>query len=155
MVLISHRGNINGKESSKENTIAYILNTLSLGYDVEIDIWNINNEKLHLGHDEPQDVVTLDWLKLYSSRLWLHCKNISALLFFKEIHQTYNFNYFWHEEDTVTLTSKGYIWAYPGKQPIQGSIAVLPELNNEKVTNCAGVCSDFIEKYKNDKSCIV
>jgi hypothetical protein len=41
-----------------------------------------------------------------------------------------------------------YIWAYPGKQPIYKSIAVMPELNNDDVTKCIGICSDYIEKYQ-------
>jgi hypothetical protein len=147
-LLISHRGNISGKNPTKENSLVYILNALEQGYDVEIDVWNINENELYLGHDEPQYKVTLDWLKLYSSDLWVHCKNINALLFFKDVPWRYNFNYFWHENDTVTLTSKGYIWAYPGKQPISKSIAVLPETYNENVQGCFGVCSDYIEKYK-------
>ena len=57
-------------------------------------------------------------------------------------------NYFWHQKDDVTLTSKGWIWAYPGKQPIKGSIAVMPELNNDDLTQCAGICSNNIMKYK-------
>ena len=57
-------------------------------------------------------------------------------------------NYLWHEEDTVTLTSKNYIWAYPNKQPRKGSIAVMPEFNNNDISQCLGVCSDYIEKYK-------
>ena len=26
-----------------------------------------------------------------------------------------NCHYFWHQEDDYTITSKGIIWAYPGK----------------------------------------
>jgi hypothetical protein len=58
------------------------------------------------------------------------------------------FNYFWHQKDDVTLTSKGYIWAYPGKQPLENSIAVLPELNEDNLTLAVGVCSDYIKDYK-------
>jgi hypothetical protein len=57
-------------------------------------------------------------------------------------------NYFWHQEDDVTLTSKGYIWAYPGKQPIKNSIAVMPELKNDNLSECIGICSDNISNYK-------
>ena len=57
-------------------------------------------------------------------------------------------NYFWHENDTMTLTSHGYIWVYPGKQPVKNSISVMPELNNDFVSGCAGICSDIIENYK-------
>jgi hypothetical protein len=40
------------------------------------------------------------------------------------------------------------IWAYPGKQPIERSIAVMPEIFNDNVSTCIGVCSDYIENYK-------
>jgi hypothetical protein len=40
------------------------------------------------------------------------------------------------------------MWAYPGNQPLKGSIAVLPEWKEDDVSQCAGICSDYIEKYK-------
>ena len=58
------------------------------------------------------------------------------------------FNYFWHETDTLTLTSKGYIWVYPGKQIVKNSIAVLPEIFNDNISECVGICSDNIKNYK-------
>jgi hypothetical protein len=58
------------------------------------------------------------------------------------------FNYFWHQEDTLTLTSMNVIWAYPGKQPIKGSVAVMPEIYNDNLDNCIGICSDYINDYK-------
>ena len=39
MILISHRGNINGRQPNLENLPEYIDSALELGYDVEIDIW--------------------------------------------------------------------------------------------------------------------
>ena len=48
------------------------------------------------------------------------------------------------------MTSKGYLWAYPGKQPIKRSIAVMPEINNDDISECIGVCSDVIQKYKDE-----
>ena len=36
MILISHRGNINGKKIELENNPSYIQSTLNLGYEVEI-----------------------------------------------------------------------------------------------------------------------
>ena len=143
--LISHRGNINGRIEDNENKPDYIDDTIRLGYEVEVDIWKINNE-IFLGHDKPQYKINISWLDDRANKLWVHCKNIEALEFLNNFN--YNINYFWHQEDTVTLTSKNHIWAYPGKQPIKNSIAVLPELNNDDVSNCYGVCSDFIFKYK-------
>jgi hypothetical protein len=146
MILISHRGNINGRLESYENEPNYIDSAISKGYDVEIDIWVIEGI-FYLGHDEPQYGITLDWLNKRKDRLWIHCKNVEAVEFFNLLFETYN--YFWHQEDTVTLTSKGFIWAYPGKQPINRSIAVMPELFNDNISQCLGICSDRIFNFKN------
>ena len=48
MILISHRGNINGRIPEKENRPQYIETTLVSGYDVEVDVWYVNG-KLMLG----------------------------------------------------------------------------------------------------------
>ena len=53
MILISHRGNINGSKPEMENKPEYIQQALDLGYDVEIDVWLIDGN-FFLGHDEPQ-----------------------------------------------------------------------------------------------------
>ena len=69
------------------------------------------------------------------------------------MNKNYNIHCFWHQEDDVTLTSKGYIWTYSGKELTENSIAVLPEILHEKwwrhkPVQCAGICSDYISKYK-------
>jgi hypothetical protein len=147
MILISHRGNINGRITERENHPDYIDEAIALGYDVEIDIWIVGMD-IMLGHDEPQYTVTTKWLEQRLHKLWIHCKNIPALEYASYFHNKEDLNYFWHEYDTVTLTSKGHIWAYPGKQPIQESIAVMPELCNDTLTQCKGICSDHIQNYK-------
>ena len=74
--------------------------------------------------DNPQYDFPHQLLEHQHSKLWLHCKNLEAVSQFNILdpHGSY-LNYFWHQEDDVTLTSKGHIWAYPGKQPIENSIA--------------------------------
>lgn len=150
MRLISHRGNLSGSEPENENNPEFITKALNLGYDVEIDL-RFKDNKLYLGHDEPQYELDLNWLEKYHTKLWLHCKDINVI---QKLHQIdsrgSHLNYFWHETDTLTITSKGFLWVYPGKQPIVGSIAVLPELNNDDVSKCFGVCTDYINKYKNE-----
>jgi len=141
MILISHRGNINGKIPLRENEPSYIRYAMHLGYNVEVDVWY--NNGFWLGHDEPTYPIGISFLK--NKRLWCHVKNVEALSVIKiekDIH------YFWHETDTVTLTSQGYIWAYPGKQPIEDSIAVMPEIYNDNLDKCIGICSDYIKRYK-------
>jgi hypothetical protein len=141
---ISHRGNLNGKKEELENDPKYIDVALQLGFDVEIDIWVID-DVLFLGHDKPQYKINQEWLNSRYKHLWIHCKNIKSMEWFNTNN---NFNYFWHQEDEMTLTSKNFIWVYPGKQPVKNSISVMPEINNDNVLSCIGVCSDFIEKYK-------
>jgi hypothetical protein len=144
MILISHRGNIDNKIPELENKPSYIDDAIKLGFDVEIDVWVVEGILL-LGHDEPQYSVTQQWINERFDKLWIHCKNIEAMEWFNMID---GFNYFWHEEDIVTLTSRGVIWAYPGKQPIKGSIAVMPEIHNDNLGNCIGICSDYINNHK-------
>ena len=144
MILISHRGNINGKFESYENEPNYIDKAISEGYDVEIDVWYKDNI-WWLGHDKPQYGINYSWLKERKTKLWVHCKNIEAL---EMLDEKLEIHYFWHQEDVATLTSQGTIWAYPGKQPIKNSIAVMPEIYGDNIIQCLGICSDYIEKYK-------
>jgi hypothetical protein len=146
MILISHRGNINGKQIELENSVQYVTAALQNGYNVEVDVWRLS-DTLYLGHDKPQYRIEVDWFIKHANKLWVHCKNIDSLCFFNTLKNN-ELNFFWHESDTATLTSKGYIWVYPGKQPVKNSVAVLPELYNESIINCLGVCSDNIIKYK-------
>ena len=148
MILIAHRGNTRGRFESWENEPTYIDKAIKEGFDVEVDVWFKPTDNfggmLFLGHDDPQYGVDFSWFRDRISKLWIHCKNVEAVNYF--IDCGYEFNFFWHQNDDITLTSKNYIWAYPGKQPIKNSISVMPELNND-VSGCFGVCSDYIENF--------
>ena len=144
MKLISHRGNVNGRFDSCENYPTYIDLAIKKGYDVEVDVW-YKDDILWLGHDKPDYVIDFKWFRDRIGKLWIHCKNVESVVYFKECE--YEFNYFWHQTDDITLTSLNYIWAFPGKQPIKNSISVMPEINDDDVSKCFGVCSDFVEKY--------
>ena len=145
MILISHRGNLTGPNPERENSQLYIQEALDKEFDVEIDVWVID-DIIYMGHDKPQYGVDFRWIRDRVNKLWVHCKNVESVVYFKECG--YDVNYFWHQEDTLTLTSQNHIWVYPGKQPIKNSIAVMPEINNDNITKCLGICSDIIEKYK-------
>ena len=153
MILISHRGNINGKDESRENSPDYIDEAIAEGYDVEVDVWMTEDGFLYLGHDEPQYRITQHWLDERIDKLWIHCKSFDAMRWFTLIDR---FNHFWHQEDDFTLTSRGVIWTYPGKELTPKSICVLPEKYLEKwwrydFKECLGICSDYISKYKDKK----
>jgi len=143
MIFISHRGNISGIRSNDENNPNYINAALKLGYEVEVDV-RFENGKFFLGHDLSQYHVDIQFL--LNSKIWCHAKTKEALEALEKIKA----HYFWHQEDDYTITSKGYIWTYPGKKLFHKSICVLPEKHDYENFNCLGICSDFIEKYKND-----
>lgn len=144
MILISHRGNINGRIEEAENRPDYIDDTIKLGYEVEIDVWVIEGT-FYLGHDEPQYGILMDWLYQRKDKLWIHCKNIEAVEWLNSLSGTYN--YFWHQNDVMTLTSKGYIWSNIGYY-LQNGITV--SLEYKKIpTYVRGVCSDYVSLYQN------
>jgi hypothetical protein len=150
MKLIAHRGNIDGSNPLKENHPDYIDEAISKGYDVEIDVrYNLFESNFCLGHDEEQYDVSPYWLAQRMDHLWIHCKNIDSLFHFT--HNTEGYNYFWHQEDDYTLTSKGYIWTYPGNPYTYSSIIVMPEThialdNFSQIFDyeCFGICSDYV-----------
>ena len=142
MKLISHRGNINGGIPERENSPDYILEALQQGFDVEVDIWYTNG--WCLGHDNPTYELNMIEFVPYFDKLWFHCKNLDAL--YKIIE--WDVQYFWHQNDDYTLTSKNFIWTFPNKPLTDRSICVLPEDNYPLwCFSCYGICSDYIEKY--------
>jgi hypothetical protein len=143
MILISHRGNLNGKILEQENKQEYIDTALNLGFDVEIDI-RYSDGNLYLGHDVSKYLINLKWLMDRKHKLWIHCKNHQAI----EYLNGKDLNWFWHDNDDMTLTSKGFIWSHPKIQPLKNSIAVLPDNYKWNLKNCIGICSDHINQYK-------
>jgi hypothetical protein len=142
MKLISHRGNLEGSIKEMENHPNYIDKALSLGFDAEIDI-HVTNQDIYLGHDSGQYLINLNWLFERRDMIWIHCKNIQAI----ELMYNSDLHFFWHQNDTLTVTSKKFIWAFPGNQPIENSVAVMPEIYDDNINSCIGICSDFILKY--------
>jgi len=139
MKLISHRGNLNGRIPERENSPDYIKEALELGYDVEIDVWFID-DVYYLGHDEPQYIINVEFLK--NEKFWCHAKDIQTLY---QMLLEENIHCFFHQEDDITLTSKNILWTFPGKELTTSSICVMPEKQN--LGNILGVCSDSIIEY--------
>jgi hypothetical protein len=152
MIVISHRGNIEGSNKDTENNPHQVESVIKQGYDCEIDL-RVDGGNFFLGHDEPKYKISIDWLMTYQNSLWIHCKSFMALT--QLINYRVELNFFWHESDDFTLTSHGYIWTFPGKNLGSRSIAVLPEktldLNSlcpENFINLYGVCTDFPQKIR-------
>jgi hypothetical protein len=145
VILISHRGNLNGPDPILENNPEYIDKALHKGYNVEIDVWK-KNSVWYLGHDAPQYRIGQDFF--LKNKLWCHAKNIKAL----ESLLVLGAHCFWHQEDDYTITNRGIIWAYPGRELNKNAICVLPESlgAGENVSDCRGICSDYIENHRGE-----
>lgn len=155
MKYIAHRGLIDGPNSDLENNPEHIIKTLSMNFDCEIDVWLLS-DGWWLGHDKPQYIVNENFIG--KQGLWLHCKNLDALLELST--RDIKYEYFWHQEDDFTLTSGQYIWTYPGKHLTCNSIAVQPEARldwwtwTKSCKNIAGVCTKYVNQFL-DPNCTV
>ena len=145
MRIISHRGCLDGPDPSIENNPNQIDCAIKHTFDVEIDLWMLD-ESFLLGHDKPQYPITIQWLNERSDNLWVHCKNIKALDYLSSNKS--NLNYFFHQTDHVTLTSKNFLWVYPKMEFTENSVIVameqcdLKKLKDSKVKPIA-VCTDY------------
>ena len=140
MITISHRVNLEGP-TLFENEPWHLEKVLDLGIDVEVDV-RIVKDKLFLGHDLPQHEISKNFL--LQKGVWCHAKDIFTLHALLEIDA----HCFFHDTDDATLTSRGYIWTYPGKYLTPKSIAVLPEKSYLKNIPYAGVCTDYPLVFK-------
>lgn len=140
--IISHRGNLNGPDKENENRPSQIMLAISKGFNVEIDLWAVDND-LYLGHDQPQYKIDKSFLEKIEFESWVHCKNLEAIKFLQS--EDLNLNYFWHQNDDFTLTSWGYVWTYPGKETFSNSVIV--DLSAKPNTNLEafGICTDYPE----------
>jgi len=151
MIIIAHRGLVNGPDRQLENQPPQIIKALDLGFDVEIDLWSFNG-RYYLGHHEPPfPEVNIEFLK--HPNLWIHCKNMDALYALTSLPFLEQPNFFYHQNDAYTLTSHGNIWTYPGNQLSPMSVFVMPELLGNlsemfakwkiKEKPCYAVCTDY------------
>lgn len=152
MRFISHRGNLQGPDLAIENLPVQVDKCLALGLECEVDLRCVSSQ-LYLGHDEIQYQIDFDWLVDRLTFIWIHCKDTDSLYYLAQ--SKVGLNYFWHNEDKHTLTSKGYVWSFPGAPVSASSIAVLPERWwNPSVTPnlnlSLGICTDFPLKFRED-----
>lgn len=143
MRIIAHRANLNGPILERENHPDAILEALDRGFDVEIDVWRVNDAFL-LGHDGPAH--TVDKAFLLRQGLWVHAKNLDAMAALKD-----ETNCFFHDVDDAVFTSRNFIWVYPGKPLPPGSVCVSPEKADypvEALAKCYAICTDYPQRYE-------
>jgi glycerophosphoryl diester phosphodiesterase len=159
MILISHRGNINGCNFEKENTHEYIQQAIDAGFHVEIDVW-LKNNQLFLGHDQPETPVYLDWLIERKEKLWVHTKNAESLFY---LTSNTDLTVFFHEEEKYSIINngrnnsgtiiKGVVWAHNLEKLNKNCIIPLlskNDLTKKPTVEILGVCSDYVELIKNE-----
>jgi hypothetical protein len=139
---IAHRGNTQGPRPELENTVDYIHTALNGGYWVETDV-QCSAQGLVLGHDCAQEPApeTL----LMHPHVICHAKDLHSLLALLDMGA----HCFWHEQDRVTITSRGLIWCYPGHHPQHASAVWLDLLYQpvpENIQGIFGICSDKFDK---------
>ena len=137
MKIISHRGNTNGINKDLENNPSHIIGVLNK-FDVEVDVWFIDN-KWFLGHDNPQYEVNYSF---FNNNMWIHCKNLEACV---ELSKS-NLNWFWNENDKITLTSKQVIWCFPNIY-VKDGITVEFGYKQNLPNYIRGICTDYPEMY--------
>ena len=139
MKIISHRGNIRGPISQKENRPTYIDCAIGNGYDVEIDLRSIDGE-LWLGHDVPQYKVEHSWLQPRKEYLWILCKDIAAA------KECWEYQSFCHTSDPYTYTSTGKIWLHDLSMKIDNNV-IIPMIDDIDYAPMKGkpyaICTDY------------
>jgi glycerophosphoryl diester phosphodiesterase len=149
-IIIAHRGNLYGPDKDTgthiENTMFAIRKALNLGFHVEIDV-RFKDDHIWLGHDEPKEYMPAILLEM--PNVWFHCKDIASLQRMTELRERgFTNEYFYHEKDSVAVTSSGYLWTYPGKELTSNSIAVLPEtVPGWEIDKAYAICTDYPYRY--------
>jgi len=157
--IISHRGNLDGKDPTRENTIEAITGAMALGYSVEFDV-RMHGDTFWFGHDYPQRLIDLgrltDLIKSYGGTLYAHCKTIETLQHFVNQHkQGEQIVPFFHDNDECVLLRTNKIWVHPKMHDLadyypNDTILVCPEWFDAfwMNTGFAGICTDFPNKIK-------
>ena len=147
MIFIAHRGNVDGPNPEEENKPEYLLRALSKGFDVEVDAWlDPQTGQWALGHDGPQYPISSEFLR--TPGFWIHAKNGAAL---RAMVQNPHVHCFTHDQDEYTLTSRGFIWAYPDVKLVGTNCIAVMYTKPEKLLdqNIGGICHDSVGPLRN------
>ena len=157
MIIISHRGNLYGPGNKanpyNENSPEAILLAIGYGFNVEIDVrvtvdvlGKYNKYTLWCGHDKPEYRLDPEFLKTYKDKLVIHVKDIPTAEFFSRT----DFNWFYHENDSMVLTSWRWLWLHPSRYSIKGVNLQFqdPDLVGYINPDSFGICTDYPLKYR-------
>lgn len=138
MVIVSHRGNLIGPGHVENNPIG--IEKTCKKYITEIDVW-YHQKEWYLGHDYPKFLIPFSFFD--QNNLILHCKNHEAMI---ELLST-DIHFFWHQNDTMTLTSKKIIWCQPNYFLDKGIVVDFGDPRD--IPNVYGICTDKPDAWSN------
>ncbi len=142
MLIISHRGNLEGRDPATENTVEQVQKALDLGFDVEVDVWWVNGD-FFLGHDTPDEQVLPEYLA--NEHLWCHAKNVEAL---EHMLERPDIHCFVHDRDKYAATSQGYIWT--AVRSSAGNRVVVVANDMTHTDDVYGICTDYPRRLEWD-----
>lgn len=147
-LLISHRGNTDGMNPVRENSVSYIKEALEKGYQVMVDLWLVGTEHLAMGTERALHAVDLAFLK--ENNVICHAQTVETLEFLlaHEVHCFYATG-----ADHRALTNGGLIWTQGDPKITQRCIMAMPEwfipdLSSLAHIKCSGICSDRIQEVR-------
>lgn len=147
MIIISHRGNLEGPNPLVENKPSQIDLAIKNNLVVEVDLRIIENN-FWLGHDTPDYLVSKNWIMDRKDNLVIHSKNIDTCNFLAQSNN--QLNWFYHTDEDVVLTSLGWLWCYPGIYLSNGiSVTLGKTLNFD--CKVKGICTDYPLHFKYSK----
>jgi len=141
-IIISHLGNINGRDEKRENQLAYVQEALKAGWHVCVDVV-FHCGSFLLPYDGGFNSVPLAFLS--KQRVWCRAHDPLTLDALCNI----NAHAFLNPDSGLALTSAQFIWtAYPHNLAPR-SIAAFPEEAPENwlLAEPAGLCSNEPIRY--------
>ena len=142
-IIISHLGNIDGRQPEKENTLPYIQDALKAGWHVCVDVVFRNGGFLFPSdrgnYNAPPALLSKQriWCRAFDPETMDALCNINAHCFLAS-------------RDFISLTSSLFLWTLPPHALADRSIAAYPELAEpDWLTNFdpAGLCSNEPARY--------
>lgn len=142
-IIISHLGNINGRNEKQENRLAYVQEALKAGWHVCIDVV-FHCGSFLLPFDGGFNSAPAAFFS--KQRIWCRAHDPITLDALCNI----NAHAFLNTDSGLALTSAQFIWTLPPNDLLSRSIAVFPETAEPgwlELAEPAGLCSNEPVRY--------
>jgi hypothetical protein len=142
-IIISHLGNLNGRQETHENTLAYVQRAMQLGWHVCIDVVQRGGRFL-LPHAQGFDGAPPAFFS--HQRVWCRAADPVTLDALCRI----NAHTVPATTAPFTLTSVQFLWTLPPHELTDRAIAAFPEFADSAWladSDPAGICTNYPETY--------